>query len=170
MHQTVTALSPARYRNSLLIDGIALAFIYFVPSLAHLISLPVYMIEPMRVMMILSIAHARKGNSYLLALTLPLFSWLVSGHPEFAKMLIITAELTLNVFLFYLLLHGLKHFFWSAFLSVIISKLAAYVLYLVFFPLAFVKAESDAVFLAVQLATTLVFSGYISARKNRINV
>jgi hypothetical protein len=159
--RTTLTINRSKIRNSVLIDGLALAFIYFIPSLAHLVSLPVYMIEPMRVMLILSLAHSSKWNSYLLALTLPLFSYLVSGHPFFGKMVIITAELVVNVFLFYFLFSRLGKFFWSAFLSIVLSKLLAYLLYLVFFSFAFVIEESEVVFLSVQVLTTLIFSGYI---------
>lgn len=102
MEAQVHVLSRKALVKALLIDMAALAFILLVPSLAHLFSFPVYMLEPMRVMVILSLAHSTRQNSYLLALALPAFSFLVSGHPEAVKMMIITAELVLNVFLFYL--------------------------------------------------------------------
>jgi hypothetical protein len=150
------------WRKSIILDAFALAFIYFIPSLAHLIALPVYMIEPMRVMLILSLAHSTRVNSWILALTLPLFSWTVSGHPEFAKMLIISTELALNVFLFYILYDRIRKSFPAILISIVLSKAAAYIMYWVFFSWSFVLGESDTLFLVVQLLTTLIFSFYVS--------
>jgi hypothetical protein len=144
-----------------LIDLSALALVYFTPTLVHLLNFPVYMLEPMRVMLIISFAYSAKRNSYLLALSLPLFSFLVSGHPEFLKMMVITAELTLNVYLFYFLLERRSGTFLAALLSIAGSKLFCYLLYLVVFSWAFVRAEAAPVFLLVQLLTTFIFSGYL---------
>jgi hypothetical protein len=143
------------------LDVVSLAFIYFIPGIAHLLSFPVYMIEPMRLMLVVSFVITGKKNSYLLALTLPLFSFAVSGHPEFVKMLIITSELLLNVFLFYLFADLFKGKFLAAITSIIASKVFAYFLYLVFFSFAFVKSEASPAFLGVQVLTTLIFSIYI---------
>jgi hypothetical protein len=168
MDTQVASLSRKDLLKALLIDMAALAFILFTPSLAHFFSFPVYMLEPMRLMMILSIAHSSKKNSYLLALSLPLFSFLVSGHPEPVKMMIITAELTLNVFLFYFLAARIRNSFASAFLSILASKAFCYLAYLVIFSLAFVREEAGTVFLLVQALTTLIFSSYLFlALKNK---
>jgi hypothetical protein len=148
-------------RKEALIDLAALTFIYFTPTLVHLLNFPVYMMEPMRIMLVISFAYSSKNNSFLLALSLPLFSFLVSGHPEFIKMMVITAELTLNVYLFYFLLGRRSGTFPAALLSIIASKLFCYLLYLAVFSWAFVRAEAAPVFLIVQALTTLVFSSYL---------
>ncbi|MDP4281235.1 MAG: hypothetical protein Q8867_03710 [Bacteroidota bacterium] len=154
--------------NSIL-DSFALAFIYFAPSLAHLLSFPVYLIEPMRLMLVLSLVHSGRTNSYILALTLPFFSFLVSGHPMFGKMLIITVEMVCNVFLFYLLTGKIKRIFPAMLISIVCSKFLCYLLYLLFFSMVFVRSEAETSFLLVQVATTLVFSlyaGFIFKKKN----
>ena len=87
--------------KSIVLDIFALAFIYFVPTISHLLNIPLYLIEPMRIMLILAIVHTSKKNAYIIALTLPLFSFLVSAHPNIFKVLLITAELVLNVWLFF---------------------------------------------------------------------
>lgn len=161
MNVQTASLSKKELLKALLLDAGALAFIFLAPSLTHLLSFPVYMLEPMRVMLILSLAHSSKKNSYLLALTLPLFSFLVSGHPEAVKMMVITAELVLNVFLFYLLSERIRNIFWSGMLSILVSKFFCYLAYLAVFSLAFVRAEAAPLFLLVQAATTLVFSTYL---------
>jgi hypothetical protein len=155
----ITADKPG-ITKGLILDFIAIAFIYFVPSLSHLINLPVYMIEPMRLMLILSMVYSGRFNSFLLAMTLPLFSFLVSSHPAAVKMLIITAELVLNVFLFYFFLGRFIRPFFAMISSIILSKLMAYVLYFVFFSLAFVRSEAEISFLLIQLVMTILFSAY----------
>lgn len=161
MNTQVATIQKKELLKALLIDSAALVFILFTPSLAHFFSFPVYMLEPMRLMMILAIAHSNRKNSYLLALTLPLFSWLVSGHPEPVKMGIITAELALNVYLFYFLAGRIRNSFLAGILSIAGSKLFCYLAYLVIFSAAFVRAEAGTMFLLVQGATTLIFSGYL---------
>ena len=112
---------------SLLLDLGALAFIYLVPTLSHWANLPLYLMEPMRLMLVLALAHTHRINAYLLALTLPLFSFLVSGHPVPIKMGLIAFELTLNVFLFFLLQKRFRYVFPAILLSILFSKAAYYI-------------------------------------------
>lgn len=161
MNTQAAVLSRKVLIKALVIDLAALTFILLTPSLVHLFNLPVYMLEPMRLMVILSLAHSTKKNTYLLALTLPVFSFIVSGHPEALKMLIITAELVLNVFLFYLLASKIRNFFLSGVLSIVLSKVFCYLAYLVVFSFAFVQEEAAVLFIVVQVLTTLLFSVYL---------
>lgn len=144
-----------------LIGMVALAVVYLAPALAHMTGWPVYMLEPMRLMVILALAHGSRGIALLLAATLPLFSFLVSGHPEFLKMVIITGELLLNVVLFYLLKRKFLKVFPAAAGSVVISKLICYLTYWPVFSYQFMVSEADPFFLAVQIITTLIFSFYL---------
>jgi hypothetical protein len=146
---------------ALILDIVALTFVLFIPKIARLVHFPVYMIEPMRLMVILSFAHSSRVNSYLLAFTLPLFSWAVSGHPEFFKMLVMICEIGTNVFLFYHLLRKTDSVFLSMIISIVSSKILCYALYLVFFSMMFLKEEAEPSFLVAQLFTTLAFSAYV---------
>jgi hypothetical protein len=147
--------------KNLLFGFAAILFIVLAPALAHLANFPIYYIEPMRLMLILALAHTQKANAYALALSLPLVSFLFSGHPEVVKMLIITAELTLNVWLFYFIFKKTSRTFISIFLSIILSKMFCYSLYLVFFSWAFFMSETQTVFLISQLIATTLFSAYL---------
>ena len=155
-----TLRSPVMLTN-LVLDGLALAVVLFTPAIAHLAGLPVYMIEPMRLMLILSMAHASEKNSYLLALSLPLFSYLVSGHPMLLKMMIITGELVLNVALFYWLVKKLNHPFFAMLTAIVMSKIVCYLAYWPIFSWAFVAEEAGFSFILVQMITTVIFSTYI---------
>jgi hypothetical protein len=148
--------------SGILIDLSALSFIYLVPTLSHLLSLPVYLIEPMRLMLILALVHTSKQNGYLLALTMPLFSFIISGHPVFAKMILIAAELSLNVFLFYLFSNRMKYLFPAVFLSILLSKAIYYLLKFALIQLAVINSGLVATPLLMQLGMTVVFSSYLA--------
>jgi len=157
-------LSFLRTRNvrvGFFLDMAALAVVYFTPFIARLLHLPFYMIEPMRLMVVLSIAHSGRLNSYLLALTLPAFSWAVTGHPELLEMLVMTVEMIANVFLYYHLIRKSDSVFLSMIISIVVSKVLCYALYLVFFSMMFLKEEADPSFLIAQVITTLAFSLYV---------
>jgi hypothetical protein len=146
---------------SILTDLGALTFIYLVPTISHLISLPVYLIEPMRLMLILALVHTNKKNAYLLAITLPLFSLIISGHPVLPKMILIAMELSLNVFLFYALSKRMKQIFPAILLSIIFSKAIYYILKFSLIQLTVINGDLFTTPILVQAITTLVFSGYL---------
>lgn len=146
---------------SILTDIGAMAFIYLVPAVSHLLSLPVYLIEPMRLMLILAMVHTSKSNAYLLALTLPLFSLVISGHPVFPKMLLIAFELSMNVFLFYILAKRIKFVFPAILLSIVISKMLYYALKFLLIQLAVIETGLITTPILVQVIMTFLFSFYM---------
>ncbi len=154
---------------SILTDIGALAFIYLVPAISHLLSLPVYLIEPMRLMLILAMVHTSKSNAYLLALTLPLFSLVISGHPVFPKMLLIAFELSLNVFLFYLMAKRIKSVFPAILLSIVISKVLYYALKFLLIQVAVIETGLITTPILIQVVMTFIFSLYLYLffRKNQ---
>lgn len=147
--------------KSLLIDFSALAFIYLVPTFSHLLSLPLYFIEPMRLMLILALAHTTRRNAYLLALTLPLFSFLISSHPVFIKMILISFELVLNVYIFYLLKDKMTKVFPAILISIITSKVIYYAIKYVLIYAALLSSGLISTPIIIQIITTFVFSIYV---------
>ena len=147
--------------KTIAIDVFALAFIYFVPTISHMLNLPVYLIEPMRIMLIIAIAHSTRRNAYIIALTLPLFSFVISMHPGFYKMLLITAELVFNVWLFYFLVNKIGSKFTSILLSIFISKVFYYAVKFLLISLLVLNTGLISTPIYLQLITTFVFSGYI---------
>jgi len=145
--------------RSILLNIVAVTFIFFVPALSHMLSLPVYLIEPMRIMLILAMVHTNRANAYVLAVGLPLFSFLVSSHPVFAKMILIAAELSLNVYLFYLL-RKKTNVFLSAMGSVVLSKLAYYIVKFALLQFALLKGGLVGIPIYMQVIMTLIFSTY----------
>ena len=168
MDTTINSSGTFRYSTAIT-DIAALVFVGLVPAASHLFKIPVYYIEPMRVMLVLALLYSSRWNAYALAIVLPLFSYLVSGHPAPLKMMIIMAELVFNAWLFLLFYQKTRKSFLSAFGSIILSKVFCYAMYLVVFSTAFVKAEAELSFLVAQLILTLVLSSFvwlILARRN----
>ncbi len=160
METTIIPSWTFRYRTAVT-DIAALVFIGLVPAASHLFKIPVYYIEPMRIMLVLALLFSSRWNAYTLAIVLPLFSFLVSGHPAPVKMIIIMAELLMNAWLFLYFYRKTRKSFLSAFGSIIISKIFCYAMYLVVFSMAFVKAEAETTFLIAQMMLTLLLSGLV---------
>lgn len=171
METTINPSGTFRY-STVITDIAALVFVGIVPAASHLFKFPVYYIEPMRVMLVLALLYSSKWNAYTLAIVLPLFSFLVSGHPAPPKMIIIMAELALNAWLFLYFYQKAWRSFLSAFGSIIISKVFCYAMYLLVFSMAFVKAEAEITFMVAQMILTLVLSVLVylitSRRNSRI--
>ncbi len=151
--------------KSSVLDIFAVTAIYLVPVISHMFALPVYYIEPMRLMLILAIAHTTKKNAYLLALTLPIFSFLVSAHPVFLKTLLITGELLLNVWLFFFISEKIKNKFGSVLLSVGLSKIAYYALKFALLSAVLLEGSLISTPLAIQFVMMFIFSAYIFLMK-----
>lgn len=148
-------------KKTVIWDVLILTAIYFVPSFSHMLSWPLYLLEPIRIALILAVAHTRKENAYFMALTIPVFSYLVSGHPYAEKMLIISLELAANVWLFFFLNKRIRLPFISMALAVVLSKAlyyaCQYVLLLMMFPAEHFGHHA----LWLQAIVTLALSAYI---------
>lgn len=172
--ENTTALSPSRgLIKKGMLDILILTFIYFIPAISHLFSFPVYVFDPMRIMVVLSIMYTGRKNAHIIALSLPVFSFIVSGHPVFFKALIIAAELSINVWMFFVLKEKIKNNFGALFLSIVSAKLFYYAVKYSVIALGLAAAEVVATPLYVQLGVALVLSLYIQAgpgKNKEINV
>jgi len=149
------------YLREIGIDLLTVSFVFFTPAISHLVRFPLYLAEPMRLMLILALAHSRKANAYLLALTLPLFSFAISAHPVFPKMILIGMELSLNVFLFYLLTGKRRNLFIAALLSILLSKLAYYLVKFALIRMCILDSELFSTPIWIQALTSLAFGLYL---------
>ena len=96
---TSNSIQLFKAKNILVDIGILLA-IYFIPSLSHLIGIPLYYLDPMRLFLLFGyFITPQHDNSILLAISIPFFSYLVSGHPILLKAFLISAELLINLLL-----------------------------------------------------------------------
>jgi hypothetical protein len=158
-----TGLHPLAYSKirTIIFDILALLAIYLVPAISHLFSFPVYYLEPMRIMLILAIAHTSRKNAYLIALTLPIFSFFISAHPSLTKTSLITGELLLNVWLFFYLSEKLSNKTVSIFLSLIASKIFYYLIKFLLITSLLINGELISTPMYIQIIMLVVFSGYI---------
>lgn len=109
-----------------LTDAAAVLFVFAVPALSHLTSVPFYLLDPMRMAVLGALLFSRNWkNALVLALALPLFSFAVSGHPVYPKFLLIAAELSVNVLLFAWLSRKMNAGI-AAFVSILLSKVLYY--------------------------------------------
>ncbi len=169
MEATLTTGRTKEIIKSSIFDILAVTMIYFVPAISHLFALPIYFIEPMRLMVILALVHTSNKNAYILAASLPIFSFLISAHPVLPKVMLITGELLFNVWLFFYLTEKFKNKFASMVLSITISKIAYYVVK--FGLISFVLLEGSLIStpIIIQIITMLVFSGYVFLLKDKFN-
>jgi hypothetical protein len=158
------ALSIIDFKSNIktyLIDFSLLLLIYFLPAISHLLVFPVYYLDPMRIALVVALIHTSKKNAYIIALTLPLFSFLISSHPQILKSFLLSAEMIINLSLFFLLKEKIKNVFTSLFISIIISKV---IYYLLKFALIYFTLLNDKLFSTpfyFQLISAIILSIYI---------
>ena len=148
-------------RTGIIIDLIAITLVYMVPTISHWLMFPVYLIEPMRLMLIIAMAHTNRYNAYLLAFTLPLFSFMISAHPVLPKMIIIMLELAINVWVFYRLRSLLKSPYVAVLLSIIVSKVIYYLMKYTLIQTMVIESSLFSTPIWIQGITTIVFSLYL---------
>ncbi len=154
----------------LAIDFILLAFVYFVPTLSHLVGIPLYILDPMRIVVLGSIVLVNdKRNPYILAITIPLFSYFVAGHPILYKNIIIAVELAANVYLFNYLIGRTKRVFGAALGSIIASKALYYILKYVLISLSVLNTSMVDTSIAIQIVVTLMISIVLSLTYKKLS-
>lgn len=166
MDNTLTLQRKPFTAASALFDLLAIGFVYFIPAISHLFSVPLYLADPMRIVILLAVIHTSKYNSYLIALTLPLFSFIIASHPVALKAMLISAELLLNIYLFYKLTDYIKNSFALMFVSILISKIFYYAVKYLLLSTALLEGELVTTSLYIQLIVMLILSGYYFFIKN----
>ncbi len=142
-------------------DLFMVAAIYLLPAISHLITFPLYMFEPMRILIILSIVYTSKRNAFILAVTLPLFSFAVASHPYFLKAAIMCVELSVNIFLFYLLKDKFKNLFVPLFLSILLAKMVYYSLKITLISTGLIASGIISTPVYIQLLLAIVLSIFV---------
>lgn len=154
-----------RVRHFVVLDLIAIGLLYLIPTLSHVISFPLYRFEPMRWVLLLNLLLAGdRKNSYLMAVTLPLFSFFVGSHPVLVKALIMSAELIVNVFIYYKLHDCLKNASIAMFVAIILSKLFYYVMKYMCIAGGFLSTNLVDTSIIVQIAVAVMISLVFSIR------
>lgn len=149
------------HRRALIIDITFILAIVYLPSLSHLLAIPLYRLEPMRMLLILALPFTGRGNAYLLALILPLASFITSGHPEPAKALLMSGELLVNVWLFWWLMRRFNSPLGAMLGGITLSKLGYYGAKLALIQMALLGPPLISTPLWIQGILATVFSLYI---------
>lgn len=147
--------------KSMIFDLVGISFIYFLPAMSHLFALPLYYLDPMRLMLILAMVHTNRTNTIVLGITLPLVSFLITSHPVFLKAGIISMELAANIFLFYWLTRKNYHVLLSAAISIIGSKLFYYLIKDLCINFGLLDSPLITTPISFQLTITLLLSIYM---------
>lgn len=147
--------------KAIVFDIFSVLIIYFIPVISHLTALPIYYFEPMRILLILALIHTSRNNAFILALTLPLFSFAVSAHPSLIKTGLITIELLLNVISFFWFSTMIKKRYVNIALSIIASKSIYYLLKYVLISASLLGMGLISTPFYFQIAVTVLLSIYV---------
>ncbi|MCB0471872.1 MAG: hypothetical protein KDC56_02315 [Flavobacteriaceae bacterium] len=159
----------------LISDLMAVAVILFLPAVSHLAPFPVYYLDPMRwVLFAVFFVNRDHFNAYLLAIGLPIFSMLYSGHPVFYKAILISLELFTNMFLLNLFIRPKNNIFFSVFISILASKIVYYLFKFTFIKWSLISGKLISTSLTIQLVIALglslvffLFAGKIHQQSNK---
>jgi hypothetical protein len=168
MLATVNSPALSTAIRSAVIDVLALAFIFLMPTISHLLPFPLYYIEPMRLMVIIAMMHSHHKNAFVLALVLPMFSFAISSHPVFIKTLLIAIELFVMVGLFGIIRKH-THTFVAIMGAIILSKVLYYALKFLAMMTIMPGQNLTGIPFEIQLLVTVILSLYVwgvSRRKN----
>ena len=149
-------------------DFALITFIYFIPTLSHVTSIPFYMLEPMRVAIVFCIIYTNRKNSLIIALTLPIFSFIISAHPVFYKSLLVALELFINISLFYEISKRLKNIFIVMVISIMSAKIFYYLAKYIFLNISLISGDLIATSIWIQFLIAILLSLYaaIVLKKN----
>ncbi|MBC8425547.1 hypothetical protein H8E07_15625 [bacterium] len=120
---TLALIRPAR--RTVQLDGLLCALVVAVPALSHAAAMPLYRLDPMRLLLFAAVLFSSRRNALAMALWLPALSTLTSGHPVFPKVVLIQGELVVNVVVFGWLLQRWRPV-WAAAGSVLLAKAVYY--------------------------------------------
>ncbi|MFN7493588.1 MAG: hypothetical protein ACK5RG_11775 [Cyclobacteriaceae bacterium] len=126
---SILSVQPSIVVNALLIDLFIWTLISVIPALSHLLPFSLYYLEPMRIFLFLGYLLSKdKRNAYILALTIPLVSVVISGHPTPVKAGLISFELLANIFIFEIGKRYIAYVPMVLFVSILFSKVIYYFL------------------------------------------
>jgi hypothetical protein len=117
-------------KTVVLADALILGAFYALPAVSHLLPIPLYLLEPMRIAMLLAFILTRSTwNAIAMGISIPIFSFLTAGHPQLIKALLISAELAVNIGVFVVLYRRYElHASILLIVSILVSKVAYYLL------------------------------------------
>lgn len=152
-------------------DVIILTLVYFIPAVTHLLPFPLYILDPMRILLLIGFLISRNNtNSFILALTIPLISTIATGHPPFFKAILIAIELFSNLWLFVYLNKkvNLRAYLLLP-ITIILSKIIYYTLKFIFIKVSLIDGALITTDLLVQAATVLIVTIVFGLTYKKLN-
>ena len=148
------------FQRTIIIDLIVLFLVVFVPAISHILPFPVYFIDPMRIMLFIGFLLSKSTqNGILLAIVIPLFSMIVTGHPILYKACLISAELSFNIWLFVFLKQKFSAYTYFAIISSIVaSKVFYYLLKYAFLSLGLISGSLISTSILIQVFVLAILS------------
>ena len=168
MNSRVSSLKSKKNSITLLADIVAVVVILLLPTISHLMPFPLFYLDPMRLVLLgVYFVSRNYKNAYVLAVGLPIFSMLYSGHPIFYKAILISFELLINILLLHFLFRKGVNVFFAVFSSIILSKVLYYLFKFVFIEWALISGKLFSTSLITQtlIAIGLSFVFFIFGRK-----
>lgn len=157
MQQSI-AITKSTIAKYVLVDLVLLISIYLIPAISHLNHLPIYMFEPMRFVLILSLIFTNRTNTIIIASSIPVFSFLFASHPDILKSLLIGFELSINIVLFYYFVRKYKSVFISMTVSIILAKIFYYALKYILIKIGLVNGMLITTPIYIQLILIIILS------------
>lgn len=153
-------LNKYRIISGSLFDIIVILSILVITTVSHFISaFPLFVLEPIRIAILLSMLYTSRYNSIILAVILPLFSSVISSHPELFKSLIMCVELMSNVLIYNYICNRKINRIYPIFVSIVLSKILYYILKTVLLYLGLMHGQLLATNIFIQMAITVILSG-----------
>ena len=138
MYKTVN-IEQSKFINLYRILSIVLIGVF--PFIAHVTKLPLYYLEPMRIMIIIFFIRGYMKDAFVFSILYPIISFLISGHPMIYKMPLVMIDLFLNILIFYIITRKDINKYISFIVSVVISKILYYVLKYMIFTVILAKSQ-----------------------------
>lgn len=150
-----------------LVNFIGISLAILVPIISHITAIPLYYLEPMRLISILIFISFSKKNGLIYALYMPLLNTLVTGHPAFFKSVLISSELLINLYLIDFLSRKSKlAFTLQLFTSIVLSKIYYYTIKFLLIKSTLLKSELFSSDIKIQIIFILINIIVISLLKN----
>lgn len=161
MNTTVKTKAIGRYA---IMDAALIAAACLIPAVSHLTALPLYMLNPMLALLLAGMLLGKDWrNALVLAVFMPAVSCLVVGMPTAAKMVCMVAELAAVAGLFHLLSRR-----WAVLLAVLVSVLAAKVVYYAMKAVVIAPAVLIGTAWWMQLGAVVLWGGLFAALYKRM--
>ena len=109
-----------------LVDAMVLLSFYMTIVFAHVLPFPLYQLDPMKILVLVTVMYSTRWNSVTIAAVLPVLSFLSTGHPIFPKFLIMSMELMIFSWVMSFLIQKQSGAVMTFISAILVSKLAYY--------------------------------------------